>query len=80
MAGGGGSSRRYLLIFLMADFFCVYYCLCLWGYRTVRSTSIDHPQIEGKFTATPDGLPNLFYDALTSSMIVVNATIKYLLV
>ncbi len=29
--------------------------------HTVRLTSIDHPQIEGKFTATPGGLTNLFY-------------------
>jgi hypothetical protein len=28
---------------------------------TVRSTSIDYPQIEGKFTATIGGLTNLFY-------------------
>ena len=28
---------------------------------TVRSTSIDYPQIEGKFTATTGGLTNLFY-------------------
>ncbi len=28
---------------------------------TVRLTSIDHPQIEGKFTATPGGLTYLFY-------------------
>ncbi len=28
---------------------------------TVRLTSIVHPQIEGKFTATPGGLTNLFY-------------------
>jgi hypothetical protein len=27
---------------------------------TVHLTSIDHPQIEGKFTATPDGLTSLF--------------------
>ncbi len=29
--------------------------------RTVCLTSIDHPQIEGKFTATSGGLTNLFY-------------------
>jgi hypothetical protein len=28
---------------------------------TVRLISIDHPQIEGKFTETPGGLPNVFY-------------------
>ena len=28
---------------------------------TVRLTSIDHPPIGGKFTATPSGLTNLFY-------------------
>ena len=28
---------------------------------TVRLTSIDHPQIGGKFTVTPGGLTNLFY-------------------
>ncbi len=28
---------------------------------TVRLTSIDYPQIEGKFTATTGGLTNLFY-------------------
>jgi hypothetical protein len=31
---------------------------------TVRLTSIDHPQIEGKFTATPGGLTNLFYGCI----------------
>ncbi len=30
--------------------------------RTVHLASIDHPQIEGKFTASPGGLlTNLFY-------------------
>jgi len=33
--------------------------------ETVRLTSIDHPQIEGKFTATPaSGLTNLFYGCI----------------
>ena len=27
----------------------------------VRLTSLDHPQIEGKFITTPSGLTNLFY-------------------
>jgi hypothetical protein len=41
-------------------------------------TSIDHPQIEGKFTATPGGLTNFFMVALASSMIeLVNVAIKY---
>jgi hypothetical protein len=31
---------------------------------TVRLTSIDHPQIEGKFTATPGGLTNVFYGCI----------------
>ena len=45
---------------------------------TVRLTSIDQPQIVGKFTATPGGQFNIFYMiALTSSIIeLVNATIK----
>ena len=29
-------------------------------YLFVHLTSIDHPQIEGEFTATPIGLTNLF--------------------
>jgi hypothetical protein len=31
---------------------------------TVRLTSIDHPQIEGKFTAAPGGLTNVFYGCI----------------
>ena len=31
-------------------------------FHTVHLTSIDYPQIEGKFTATTGGLTNLFYD------------------
>ena len=35
--------------------------------RNVRLTSIDLPQIEGKFTATPGGLTNLpFYGCIDS--------------
>jgi hypothetical protein len=46
---------------------------------TVRLTSIDHPPMGGKFTATPGGLTNLFYGvARTSSMIeLVLLIIKY---
>jgi hypothetical protein len=33
---------------------------------TVRLTRIYHPQIEGKFTATPDGLTNIFYSCIDS--------------
>ncbi len=31
---------------------------------TVYLTSIDHPQIGGKFTATPSGLTNLVYGCI----------------
>ena len=34
-------------------------------------TSIPHPQIGGKFTATPGGLTNIFMVALTSSMVEI---------
>ena len=45
---------------------------------TVRSTSIDYPQIESKFTATTGGLTNYFMVARTSSMIeLVLPIIKY---
>jgi hypothetical protein len=45
---------------------------------TVHLTSIDHPQIEGKFTVTPGGLTNLFMVARTSSMMeLVLPIIKY---
>jgi hypothetical protein len=41
-------------------------------------TSIVHPQIEGKFTATPGGLTNFFMVARTCSMIeLVLPIIKY---
>ena len=40
---------------------------------TVRLTSIHHPQIEGKFTATPGGL-TVFLVAGTSSVIRVVLT------
>ncbi len=33
-------------------------------YKTVHLTSIVHPQIEGKFNATPGGLTNLFYGCI----------------
>ena len=35
--------------------------ICTHQLSTVRLTSIDHPPIGGKFTATPGGLTNLFY-------------------
>jgi hypothetical protein len=45
---------------------------------TVRLTSIVHPQIEGKFTATLGGLTNLFMVARTSLMIeLFLSIIKY---
>jgi hypothetical protein len=37
------------------------YCMHPHVSTTVRLTSIVHPQIKGKFTATPGGLTNLFY-------------------
>ncbi len=36
------------------------------GLTTIRLISIVHPQIEGKFTATPGGLTSVFYGWLTS--------------
>jgi hypothetical protein len=35
-------------------------------FHTVRLTSIDCPQSEGKFTVTTGGLTNLFYDCKDS--------------
>ncbi len=34
---------------------------------TVHLTSIDHPQIEGKFTMTPGGITKLFYGCIDQS-------------
>jgi hypothetical protein len=45
---------------------------------TVRLISINHPQIGGKFTATPGELTNFFLVARTSSMMeLVLPIIKY---
>jgi hypothetical protein len=45
---------------------------------TVRLTSINHPQIGGKFTTTPGELTNFFMVARTSSMMeLVLPIIKY---
>jgi hypothetical protein len=45
---------------------------------TVRLTSIHHPQIEGKFTATPGGLTTILYGSRTSLFSeLVLPTIKY---
>ncbi len=45
------------------------------GSYTVCLTSIDYPQIEGKFTATTGGLTNLFYGC--SMIELVLPIIKY---
>jgi len=37
------------------------FVILLVPWTTVRLTSIDHPQIGGKFTATSGGLTRVFY-------------------